>query len=494
MELRETRQLTAGVKALLVLVFAVMSGFMWRVRGDHGWGSMWGMFAVGVMLTLVIFAFFGNRKKMSYEAIPVAIILLGITNGGWGTLNSQMGGYLGSTVPFSGDETITTVSISPFSGLWIMLLLGFGWMPLYAMYLGSLFSKKEYKFKHYIALIATFYVSVLVFQFFAAHYIMPFINREAVDMFSKGLADKGIELSPMMSYIKNFGSEAWAKKIPFGRNYFASIRAISYAAAALINSVAILIAMRDKVTAFISFGINLVCALSITLADVFLIIDSDAGFLAKVTPPTFLQNGSWSLWEYFTGFFLGFGIMLILVCLPKSIAAGEGEFEYTEPFKKKWIHGAYSSVLTLLFTFVVTTARPLGMRIADMFIEKGKLPDSDIPSLIITFAVCAIALIFTSRIAKKNIITRDLSVPVAMRSEDFCMKAAPVYFAVTGVIYFFTDDSYRINHLVAQIKSPSSFAGMMKDQGIIVSLLMIASLILFYILYSAMCKKSVKKK
>ena len=74
-----TRNLSGGTKALMLIAFSIMTGFMWRVRGDHGWGSMWGMFAVGVAMMLFIFAFFGNRKKMNYEAIPVAVILLGQT-------------------------------------------------------------------------------------------------------------------------------------------------------------------------------------------------------------------------------------------------------------------------------------------------------------------------------------------------------------------------------------------------------------------------------
>ena len=139
MEIKSTRNLTAGAKTLLVMLFAVMTGFMWRVRGDHGYGSMWGMFAVGVAMMLFIFAFFGNKKKMTYEAMPIAVILLGITNGGWGTLNSQMGGYLGSTVPFTGEEVDRIVSISPWSGLWVMLLLGFGWMPLFAFTVATVY-------------------------------------------------------------------------------------------------------------------------------------------------------------------------------------------------------------------------------------------------------------------------------------------------------------------------------------------------------------------
>ena len=488
MELKETRNLTAGVKTLLVLAFAVMSGFMWRVRGSHGWGSMWGMFAVGVMLVLVVFAFFGNRRKMSYEAIPAAIILLGITNGGWGTLNSQMGGYLGSTVPFTGEELTATVELNPYYGLWVMLLLGFGWMPLFSIFMGSLFSKREYKIKNYITIIAIFYILVNVFMFCVAHFILPYISPTAVDMFKEGLADKGIEMSPMMAFIKNLGSEAWFKKIPFGRNYYASIRVISYSASALLTSFTVLVAFKDKVTAFISTAMNTVMALAITLADVFLIIDSDRGFLAKVTPPAFLSNGSWSLWEYFTGFLMGFGLMLIFACLPKKLVAGEGKFDYEEPFKKKWIHVVYSAVLSLFFTFVLTVARPLGMRIADFFIDRGKLPDEEIYEIILMIVFGIIGFIFCAVATKKNVVARGLAVPVPMRTEDFCMKAAPVYFFVTGLIYFFTYDA----SLWQIIKNPSSLLDVTRDAGIVLVVLMAVSFALFYAFYAPACKKAKK--
>ena len=493
MELNATRNLTAGTKTLLVMLFAIMTGFMWRVRGDHGYGSMWGMFAVGVMMILVIFAFFGNRKKMTYEAMPIAVILLGITNGGWGTLNSQMGGYLGSTVPFTGEEVDRIVSISPWSGLWVMLLLGFGWMPLFALFIGSLFSEKKYKIKDYIILIAVFYVVVYAFQFFVAHHILPFIHPEATAFFKEGLADKGIEMSPMMAYIKNLGSEAWFKKIPFGRNYFASIRVISYSAAALITSFAALVAKKDKVTFFISTAINAVSALAITLADVFLIIDSDAGFLGKINPPKFLENGSWALWEYFTGFLLGFGIMLILVCLPRKISGGEGAFEYSEPFRSKHIQGAYSAVMTLLFTFGITVARPLSMRIADIFVTKGIVEDEDTMTVILTVAICAVLLPFAAAISKKNVIDRGLPIPVPMRLEDFCLKAAPVYFVITAFNYFVIETDGNFSYALSVIKNPSPFTAMARDAGVILLALMLVSFVLFCVIYAAAAKSAKKK-
>ena len=487
MELIPTRELNGKTKTLMVLAFAIMTGFMWRVRGSHGWGSMWGMFAVGVAMVLFIFAFFGNRKKMSYEAIPVAVILIGITNGGWGTLNSQMGGYLGSTAPFTGEEVAATVEISPWYGLWVMLLLGFGWMPLFSIFLGSLFSKREYKISNYITIIAVFYALVAVFMFTVSHFILPYISPTAVDMFKDGLADKGIEMSPMMAFIKNMGSEAWFKKIPFGRNYYASIRVISYSAAALLSSLTVLIAFRDKLTAFLSTAINVIMALAITVADVFLIIDSDSGFLAKVNPPAFLAQGSWSLWEYFTGFLMGFGVMLLLVCLPKKITQGEGKFEYEPPFDKQWIHCAYSAVLTLFFTFVLTIVRPLGMRIADMFIDRGILEDNEIYEIILMVVLGIIGFAVCVSIVKNNIVTKALPVPVPKRAEDFCLSSVTKYILITAIIYFFTDDA----SFVQLIKNPASVLNVTQDAGVVLVLLMIASVLFFHLFFYSAAEKAV---
>ncbi len=494
LDLLNARRLTPALKALLVLVTAVMTGFMWRVRGTHGWGSMWGMFAVGVMLTLVIFAFFGNRKKMTLEALPIAVILLGITNGGWGTLNSQMGGYLGSTVPFTGEEAVAIAGISPWSGMAAMLLLGFGWMPLYAMFIGSLFSKKEYKIWHYITLIAVFYIVVYAFEFTVAHYIAPFVNSDAVELFKDGLADRGYDYSPIVAFAKNLGSEAWFKKIPYGRNYYATVRIISYTAGALVLSLAALIAKKDAVAAFISFAINAICAVSITLADVVMVLDSDRGFFRLKNLPGFLEGGNWSLWEYLTGFFLGFGIMLLLVCLPKKITGGEGWFEYKIPFKNTKLYAAYSAVMTLLATFVVTVARPFGMRIADWVVYKGWFDDADILTYVFIGIFCIVGITVTASIANKNIIKKGLPNLFAVRTEDFCLKAIPVYFAVSAFGYFCTGDNNILSLPYAQMKNPSSILGLIRDGSIFIPAIMLVSIVLFYVLYAVVAKKAVKRK
>lgn len=493
MQLTQTRNLTAGTKALMVFACAVMTGFMWRVRGDSGWGSMWGMFAVGVMLTLFIFAFLGNRRSMSYEAIPIAVILLGITNGGWGTLNSQMGGYLTSSFPFAGETADRLVEINPLHGLWMMLLLGFGWMPLFALFIGSLFSKKDYKIKHYVLLIAVYYVVLLAFKASVSHFILAVIHPEAVENFKLGLADQNIELTPMMAYIENLGSAAWAKKVPFARNYFTSVDVISAACAALISSLASLVILRDKVTAFLSTGINAVCAFAITAADVFLILDSDRGLFASVNPPAFINNCAWSLWEYFTGFLLGLGIMLILVSLPESLSQGEGRFEYEPIIKNDKLRCAYHAILTFTFTFGLTLARPVGRRVARTLLDKGYVSDDEVFEIIITAALTAIYFIVACVMAKKTVVSRGLAVPAAMRCEDYCMKNSALYFGFTALIYFFCGSGADLLELpYSQMKNPSAFLETLKGGYLTVAILMIVSFALYYILFAAAKKKALK--
>ena len=225
-----------------------------------------------------------------------------------------------------------------------------------------------------------------------------------------------------------------------------------------------------------------------------MVLDSDRGFFKLSNLPGFLEGGNWSLWEYLTGFLLGFGIMLLIVCLPKKITGGEGWFEYKMPFKNAKLYAAYSAVVTLLATFVVTTARPFGMRISEWMVWKGWVPEEDIPSYIITAVICVIGIIFTASIANKNIIKRELPNLFAIRTEDFCLKAIPVYFAVSAFGYFCTGDNNILSLPYAQMKNPSSILGLIRDGSIFIPVIMLVSIVLFYVLYAVVAKKAVKKK
>ena len=79
-----------------IIASACLMGFMWRARGSHGFGAKWGMFAVAFVFVLFIYALYGKRQKMNFEMMPLCAIFAALTAGGWGTLNSQMNGYLSS--------------------------------------------------------------------------------------------------------------------------------------------------------------------------------------------------------------------------------------------------------------------------------------------------------------------------------------------------------------------------------------------------------------
>lgn len=485
MDSLKNRKLSAFQKLFAVITCAVMTGFMWRVRGEHGWGSMWGMFAVGVMLILFIYAVFGERRKMNYETIPLAVFLLGITNGGWGTLNSQMGGYLTSTAEFTGEEAARLVEINPVHGLFMMLFLGFGWMPLFAFTVATLFSKKEYKLKHYIILIAVFYIVTYIFKFSLSHFIIEAVHPEAVAFCKEGFADRGIDMSPMMAYIKEFGSAAWAKKIPFARNYFTSIDVMSAAFGALATSVASLVIFRDKFTALITLLINTVSALSITVADVFLIIDSDKGLIPlgdKV--PMWIQAPSWSLWEFFTGFFIGLGIMLILVLIPEKYTK-EDEIGSLRVISNNKLYYFWVSAATMTFTFAVTLFRPFGMRVYERF--SGGEENEGISAVItVALTVIAAAVFFTLL----KTLLKEEKLPFGKTPAVFARRAALIYFILTATAYLWFDDELPFEG----IAGISDFTAKWSSGGLTVLILMITAFLLFLVLYYLSFKEKKSEK
>ena len=129
------RQHSIAFKIVAVLVSAFATGFMWRARGSHGFGAMWGMFAVAAAMCLFVFYVFGDRKKNIYEMFTFTVFATAVTVGGWGTLNRQMSGFFETTSLLNEAQT-SFVEISPLIGLSIMLMLGFGWMPFFGFLMG----------------------------------------------------------------------------------------------------------------------------------------------------------------------------------------------------------------------------------------------------------------------------------------------------------------------------------------------------------------------
>ena len=467
-------------KFFSVIAGACLIGFMWRVRGNHGFGAKWGMFAVGFVFVMFIYALYGRRKKMNYEMMPLCAVFAALTAGGWGTLNSQMNGYLGSNANFVGEDAYRYIEISEYSGLIIMLLLGFGWLPLFSIALGSLFSKKKYEFKDFFIFVAVYYVTIIIANLTISHYILQVINPEAVEACAEGLRDAGQDLSPMKAFIVKLGSEPWAKKIPFCRNYFTSIKVISSAIGALTSLLTVGVVLKDKFTAVFAFLVNTSCAVAITLADLSLILDSDRGFLAGVKTPNFLSHSAWPTWEFFTGFILGLLVMLIIAFLPKQFTNAEESFDYTPLIKNKRFSLIYNGILTLFFSFVVVLARGFAFKLNEAIL------DNEVFENVLAVVISALLFYPVFKFTKKNIIEKDLNKPIDMSPQEFSIKALPVYLLFIAFIYFFLgspDDYTLISINYSEILSVKGFLNEWNSGTIFELIFMLVSFILFNFIY-----------
>lgn len=489
MDIANNNNLSTIKKVFAVICGAFLIGFAWRIRGNHGFGSMWGMFCVATTILLFVYAILGKRNKMNYELLPIGVILAGITAGGWGTLNSQMDGYLSSSWNFQGEEVYRYLEISPYSGLAIMLLLGFGWFPLFAIALGSLFSKKKYEFKDYVIFIGIYYATYFIANLSVSHYILSVINPQAVEGATLGLIDAGHDITPMKAFITQLGSAAWAKKIPFCRNYFTSVQVISSAIGALASSLGVGIVLKDKFNAIFSTHINVACGIAITLADIPLILDSDRGFFAGVKAPGFLASSAWSTWEFFTGFFLGFGIMLVIVLLPKKYTDSE-EYEYSPLFKNKTASLLFNSLLTILLLFGIVLARAFAFRLNELTL------DNDTFETILTVVLSVIVFFPIYKKVKTNI--EKYNMPLNMLPYQFANKVLPYYIGVIALMYFFLGEKAHNTIFIikntGKLLSVDGFLELWNGGYLWEHTMMVVAVIVFYVLFLALTKSKSKTK
>lgn len=292
-----------------VLTGALLMGFMWRVRGTHGWGSSWGLLAAGFMFTMFITMVKGQREKLNLGKLAVIGFAFMLTTPAWGTLLGQITGVI-----FKAEDLVDLVSLNSAyandvycsvpSALYIMLSLGFGLASLFGIFLGHSFSGKAWKIKDYIILIAVFFAVDLIGKATLPHLILDLIQPQAVEVFEAGCKAQGIEGTAWQVYMQHFDNVSWAKKIVGGRNYFQSVEMITYA----MKSVAVLLTTRfiikDKRAATTGFIVCGAFAFSITVSDLFFYFGN--GGYHMLAENYFGDNvAPWSCWEYFTGFIAG---------------------------------------------------------------------------------------------------------------------------------------------------------------------------------------------
>ncbi len=447
---------SVGSKILSVILGAVIGGFMWRCRGDGGFGSSWGLYAVGLAIMLLIYHIYGNRKGMKFEMIPLGGLMLGLSVTGYGTVIQGLAGIVWSDLPYEGELLPGSVpvmlgpngdvyaSVDPYSGAAIIFTMAFTLIPLFAFFVASLFSGKEYKIKHYIIAIAVFNIASLLFKASVSHFIMQAINPEQVAYAALGLEAYGHDYSsPMYAYMSHFMNRSWAQTVPFFENYYMSIEHISDALAVFVLSAYALIFRKDKYTCFGSLLMNLLTGISTTVLTPLVSSYFNNGFFKDIElSATFRKFATWGVWEFATGFFIGLFIMLFLAITAEKHT--EKDKCDLNPFvNNKKINFVFNFILTV-FVMGVAPARAIGIRFARLLVHTQLLADDEPLGTILTVILSVAFGVFALKLMHKNMIQQN-SNAFNISPVDFSRIALPVYLCICFIIYFFFDDVYILN-------------------------------------------------
>lgn len=341
-----------------VLIGALLMGFLWRVRGEHGWGSSWGLLNAGFVFTMFIVVVKGTRQKLNIGWLSLTALAFMMTTPGWGTLLSQITGIIYDAEDWinGGSDVYTSVG----SAVFLMLCLGFGLASLFGIMLGRGFSEKQWKIKDFIILLAVFYITDLIASAVISPFILNTVQPEAAELFEKGLQMQNIDGSAYELYMEHFKDVSWAKKIDGGRNYFQSCDVITSTIKAIASVLAVRFIIKDKVSAKTGLVVCSAFAIGITLSDLFFYFGN--GGYHELNPsylPEFFYP--WGCWEYFTGFIAGGIITTFILKLKPQNDVPEITFQKVPEKATKIL----TFLLGTLFMVGVNIVRPVLVRYED---------------------------------------------------------------------------------------------------------------------------------
>lgn len=447
---------------LIVLMGALLMGFLWRIRGTSGWGSSWGLLNAGAMFSLFAITIIGDRKKTSLGWIGVSSLMFMLTVPTWGTFLDQMTGVLSSSITDDlGNVIEGSRAIPLWSGAGVMLLLGFGLATVWGIMLGRSLSDKQWKIKDFVLIIAVFFVAMYVSRATLAHTLTELLQPQALDLFKEGLFRQGLANEENFEsiykvYMEHFDDMKWAKKVMGGRNYFALVETFSIAIGGIASMIVTRFVIKDKRAANMGLITSVSFAIAITVADLFFyFFDSNNGVIGEVK-----NIYPWSCWEYFTGFIAGLLITVAILCYKNKVGKDVREIAFsTTPAK-------ISDVLVFLMGFVVV----IGINIVRPVLDR--LEDSAflIPAVILAFIGAVIFIVLSIR---KYGINLENTTQVA-----FSYKVLPIMLAYMIFVYMFTDFETG----GANILSVSSFH----------NIAMIISFVVLVIYFGINAKKTMK--
>ena len=369
------------VKSILTVILgALLMVLLWRVRGEHGWGSSWGLLNAGFIFTIFIVIIKGSRQKLDIGWLSLTSLAFMLSTPGWGTLLSQITGIIYDAEDWSNGGADVYTSIG--SAIFLMLCLGFGLASLFGIMLGRGFSDKQWKIKDFIIVIAVFYITDIIANAVISPFILNAVQPEAAEVFEKGLQLQNIDGSAYKVYMEHFKDVSWAKKIDGGRNYFQSVEAITSAIKALTSVLAVRFIIKDKISAKTGAVVCSAFAIGITVADLFFYF-GNGGYheLQESFLPEFFYP--WGCWEYFTGFIAGGIITAFIIKLKPGKDVPEIAFSNIKEKPKT------------IFTFLVGTAFMIGVNIVRPVFVRFENSSLMIPAAAVAavFAIFVILLI-----------------------------------------------------------------------------------------------------
>ena len=342
----------------IILLGALLMGLLWRVRGEHGWGSSWGLLNAGFVFTMFLVVIKGSRQKLDIGWLSLTALTFMLSTPGWGTLLSQITGIIYDAEDWinGGSDVYTSVG----SAVFLMLCLGFGLASIFGIMLGRGFSDKQWKIKDIVILLGVFYIVDLIASAVISPFILNAVQPEAAQVFEEGLKIQGIDGSAYELYMEHFKDVSWAKKIDGGRNYFQSCDVIS----ATIKAIAVILTTRfiikDKIAAKTGAIVCSAFAIGITVADLFFYF-GNGGYHElneSYLPESFY---AWGCWEYFTGFIAG-GIITAFI-LKLKVGADVPELAFSKVKEKP--KAILTFILGTLFMLGANIVRPVLVRYED---------------------------------------------------------------------------------------------------------------------------------
>lgn len=344
--------------AFSILLGALLMGLLWRVRGEHGWGSSWGLLNAGFVFTMFLVVIKGSRQKLDIGWLSLTALSFMLTTPGWGTLLSQITGIIYDAEDWSvgGSDVYTSVG----SAVFLMLCLGFGLASLFGIMLGRGFSEKQWKIKDIVILLAVFYITDLIASAVISPFILNSVQPEATQVFEKGLQIQNIDGSAYQVYMEHFKDVSWAKKIDGGRNYFQSCDVITSTIKAIASLLTVRFIIKDKISAKVGTVVCSAFAIGITIADLFFYF-GNGGYheLHESYLPEFFY--AWGCWEYFTGFIAGGIITAFILKLKPQKDVSDLAFHKVPQKPKAFL----TFILGTLFMLGVNIVRPVLVRFED---------------------------------------------------------------------------------------------------------------------------------